>query len=329
MQESEKHKKDLLHKYIEGKINEKDRHELERLALDDPFLFETLEGYSLHGDDASLNHIEKLRKTEIAKQENKSLLPIIRFLRIAAGFILVGAAVYFLNNSLVDDQKLFATIQEGETSQFAEDISVKETNKFSKQDSQGGQERAKLMNEDEEAGISSAVQKAEALNFEEIKVGETNEEELKDERSLAEALPQEVENLNQMTKKRTFAMTSEDQESESIEADVMAAPAMRAKASTDILKRSFIEEANSVFVPQIGWENFVEKFREFRSDSNLCEGQRVYLFSIEGANTIEVKPVGRNEDNCDLEFRSFLQSSSIWTLKDPARSNKWRFSVDF
>lgn len=77
MTDKEKYKKELLDKYLSNNLSVDDRHELERLALDDPFLFEAMNGFAKVKEDHSID-IKDLRDrifSEPSKKKTRSLLP--------------------------------------------------------------------------------------------------------------------------------------------------------------------------------------------------------------------------------------------------------------
>ena len=45
MKWSNTYQRDLLKKLLQGELSVEERHSLEKMALDDPFLFEALEGF--------------------------------------------------------------------------------------------------------------------------------------------------------------------------------------------------------------------------------------------------------------------------------------------
>jgi len=88
---TEKQIRELVRQYAEGTISTGDRHLLERYALDDPFLFESLEGFAKHKHGASITE-------QFYGPSNVTLIPIRRFFSIAASFIAIAAAVVVMKN---------------------------------------------------------------------------------------------------------------------------------------------------------------------------------------------------------------------------------------
>ncbi|MFI5131174.1 MAG: carboxypeptidase-like regulatory domain-containing protein [Chitinophagales bacterium] len=87
-----------IEKYHKGQLSAKERHALEKAALDDPFLADALEGYSTQGVNASSDMAE-LRRRLSEKTEQAKVIPIaiaekssFPWLRAAVVIILVAGA---------------------------------------------------------------------------------------------------------------------------------------------------------------------------------------------------------------------------------------------
>jgi hypothetical protein len=83
---SEKYWADLLEQYKLGSISNKDRFELEKRALDDPFLFDALEGFSFASQSTD------------SQQNKKSKLLTLPRLATAASLIFLVAMIFLLKN---------------------------------------------------------------------------------------------------------------------------------------------------------------------------------------------------------------------------------------
>ncbi|MDF1696804.1 MAG: hypothetical protein P1U56_13265 [Saprospiraceae bacterium] len=77
---------ELIEQYKQGSISDQDRFLLEKQALDDPFLFDALEGYSLYQSE------------EVEQKKTTKLLTLPR-IAIAASIVLLIAFVFNMNNS--------------------------------------------------------------------------------------------------------------------------------------------------------------------------------------------------------------------------------------
>jgi hypothetical protein len=86
-----------IEKYHKGQLSAKEMYALEKAALDDPFLADALEGYTIEGVNASAD-IAELKKRLFEKQEkDRKVIPIATqksfpWLRAAAMFILIAGA---------------------------------------------------------------------------------------------------------------------------------------------------------------------------------------------------------------------------------------------
>jgi len=103
MHSLELHKKELLRKFIEQSISESERHELERLALDDPFLFEALEGYAIDGGVTTQARVIEAANA-LVPQEKKEKRIGFRFTQlasIAAGLLFVAVMGFVIRQNIV------------------------------------------------------------------------------------------------------------------------------------------------------------------------------------------------------------------------------------
>lgn len=92
----------LLSQYIDGTISNKDRFVLEKQALDDPFLFEALEGLQVSGPE-NMEAIGRLKnniasKTALKKETRR--VPLFNYGIAASLVLLLGAGMWFLNSNL-------------------------------------------------------------------------------------------------------------------------------------------------------------------------------------------------------------------------------------
>ncbi|MFD1629317.1 energy transducer TonB [Pseudopedobacter beijingensis] len=92
---------ELIKKYVNGELDTKTMHELEKKALDDPFLLEALEGYEHFPD--STNNITELKVRLQNRLQTKTQKPTVEtkkfhYWSIAASVvILIGLATMYLN----------------------------------------------------------------------------------------------------------------------------------------------------------------------------------------------------------------------------------------
>lgn len=91
-----------IEKYHKGLLTSKERHDMEKAALDDPFLADALEGYTTDGVNISADIAELKERLQERTEEKKKVVPITKggggmnfFLRIAAIVIVVAGAGFF------------------------------------------------------------------------------------------------------------------------------------------------------------------------------------------------------------------------------------------
>ena len=90
---------ELLKQYQAGTISDSDRHVLERAALDDPFLFEAMEGYGVYGsiaDHKALKDLSQPKKSDTGKVRWLTA----RFIGVAASLVALIAVTFLLKNQL-------------------------------------------------------------------------------------------------------------------------------------------------------------------------------------------------------------------------------------
>ena len=85
------HINELIRKYSEGTISKEERFELEKYALEDPMLFEALQGYSSNSILDSNSKWKAIEKQIIKDKASRFYLPTIW--RVAAGLLILLAAV--------------------------------------------------------------------------------------------------------------------------------------------------------------------------------------------------------------------------------------------
>lgn len=93
-----------IQQYLEGKLDPESAHQLEKQALDDPFLWDALEGYSVYRDPAAdLSILQRqLHERIVHMQENKKVFDLSwqrLSVAAAAAVMFVSAGILFWMNS--------------------------------------------------------------------------------------------------------------------------------------------------------------------------------------------------------------------------------------
>ncbi len=109
MTTQEKYKKELLDKYLNKNLSNDERHELERLALDDPFLFEALNGFAQAGD-GHVQDISKMRKKIMSGQAQKKRFSIIPYGVAASLLVVVGLSFWLMDSGNVGSDNQMAEV---------------------------------------------------------------------------------------------------------------------------------------------------------------------------------------------------------------------------
>lgn len=101
-----------IEKYHKGLLSAKERHDLEKAALDDPFLADALEGYAVAGVNVATD-IDELQKRLAGKVEQAKVIPMktgggkssFPWLRVAALVIMVAGLGLLANKFLLNNKK--------------------------------------------------------------------------------------------------------------------------------------------------------------------------------------------------------------------------------
>ncbi|MGE0770165.1 MAG: TonB family protein [Cyclobacteriaceae bacterium] len=97
-------KGDDIKRYLSGKMTPSERHDLERRALDDPFLADAIEGAEKISAETFSNDVAEIQKRA------KPSRPFFSPLRIAAGIILLAVAGFIVYQFSIDQQPELLTL---------------------------------------------------------------------------------------------------------------------------------------------------------------------------------------------------------------------------
>lgn len=99
----------LLEAYRKGTISEADRHMLERAALDDPMLFDAMEGYAMSEDQDLSTHIEALKRKVTPTKTRKLIRP---WMVAAASFLVLATIGLMMRDTLEEQSPTYAKSEE-------------------------------------------------------------------------------------------------------------------------------------------------------------------------------------------------------------------------
>ncbi len=118
---NETYKRDLLRKYLEGSISDAERHELEKIALDDPFIFDAMEGVTLH-QAAHKSNVNDLQ-SRLNPKDAKVIRPAFwKRISVAAGVLVLVTALFFVNRQFNSQEDMAAMRSTEKAKQSSEEI---------------------------------------------------------------------------------------------------------------------------------------------------------------------------------------------------------------
>ncbi len=166
---------ELLKQYQAGTISEADRHVLERAALDDPFLFEAMEGFSVYGSGTDTQVINSLKALNSNKTPKVRWLNM-RTLTVAASLIALLAITFLMTNQLSESEDTKQTTSIVSNDSVEEKIPMAQT-----WSSEEGKSDVKTVenNHDTEAeemveDVATETMDEEETDFIAVKVGDVN-----------------------------------------------------------------------------------------------------------------------------------------------------------
>jgi hypothetical protein len=101
-----------IRKYLKGELNARAMHELERRALDDPFLMDALEGFerSTAEQDANLAELTN-RLHQRTEKSGERIVPWIPLSAAASILVVLGVGIWFFTNTHDDGKAKSALVQ--------------------------------------------------------------------------------------------------------------------------------------------------------------------------------------------------------------------------
>ena len=348
---------DLLEKYRNGTITEQDRFQLEKQALDDPFLFDALEGFSTFQEESKVKRSTKL-------------LTLPR-MAIAASLILLVAVIFNLKSNLntpVEEDQSFAMVMEKDdgvvsdseeilnTEEPSEDQEESETaitepnqnvsNKPSKPKKAREESSATTVTNDKKAAVVEIIPPKPPtiigansggfvdgnVELEEVVVGDKKDEELivseneVDEAVIANKEDKSIEIVNAAN----FENLEQEDETEIAPLDIKSKKL--AETSEDFAEKA---KALSYYkaLPVIGKEIF-DDFAKQRIDERGLRQEKPQKVTIEfkideNGNLTDFHHIFTGCSECGPFAITLLQNSGEWETVPPGYSGKARYTFIF
>ena len=338
---------ELVQQYKDGTISDHDRFLLEKEALDDPFLFDTLEGYALHYN------------TE-GKSENKTSIFNIRTMAAAASLVGLIALVFFMRNNsgteLADAGGEYAMVMDDEstekdskdevttsTSATGTIATSKTTAQGSKVNKENGQTQGtQNVNQESKENTNPQQNKPAPQN-------DGTDKELKDRiDSYTNSKPKITNASRVVVKDKEMASTAEEiQEKKSttptvdIETPEMASEdieeeseAMMLDADDTVASKAKKKAlASAVLIPMIGkstFDDFVAERIEARGLRKATPITVIIEFSInENGRISDFKSLTPEYPECSAFAISLLQESGEWKTMPPAFEGRGTYEIVF
>lgn len=330
MMSFEQHKRELLAKLINGTINESEQHELERLALDDPFLFDALEGISLNYDKINPDQINAIKFGQPkAHSESDELkyLPIRRFLKIAAGFIILAAAGFFVKQQIQINEST-APMLVSEEIQETSEILVQDLYQ-KKQYIEPAVDLVEKENLEVPEPKLKSAKRSETSKKEPIRIYEKKEanfyEVSNDQKSdMASGSAEISAESEEIVKSRRSSTANNYVDGLRLESPSSAI--MDAQTNEDILKADSILSIE----PLIGFEAFKSSLEIFKKQHSYCNGLRTYILQFGTTGLLQNIDLGdRDEDQCDTQFSKFLGETRKWSSSNSGVTFSYKLEIDF
>jgi hypothetical protein len=113
----------LLRKYIDGSISQEERHELEKMALDDPFLFDAIEAYST--EEKTVDHQNRINEIHdsLKKEKKKRRIIPLSWISAAAGILLVGVIGFLIReDGLHTNEQIYAKTESSSSAESSQTV---------------------------------------------------------------------------------------------------------------------------------------------------------------------------------------------------------------
>lgn len=264
-----------IQQYLQGTLDKERMHELEKKALDDPFLSDALEGYNLLSEpDQGLSILQRqLHKRIMLQQENKKVFDLTwqrLSVAAAAAVIFISAGILFWMNSQVADKQLASntknsesvilpsdTVKQESTADYADTLT--ETSpiaaarlpkkKMDKVFTPMVERKTSTANSGKSNGDDSIINPSERLIADrKDRISDAEEVYVKQKR---ETLTVDDSSASSFRRQKLAEVTL---------GRFAAAPASLKRNSSDVLRSNL--SSSSAAAPEIGWEAYQEYLRK-------------------------------------------------------------------
>lgn len=326
MKKDPKYWQDLLAQYKRGDISQEDRYTLEKEALDDPFLFDALEGYALHGENTVVKNSTKSRTIYLR-----------RIASVAAVVTAILAAVYLMRSeettglSSQDGSVMAANHNSEESAQRNETTNQESIPTKSKDqetttaEGEVADQIGKMITETEAPKTQpskATVTKASRGNADQIPNGEENSQ-MEDATAESEPSPVKEEQTE------VIALDVESHSNESVAEDLTESSTASGSANTASKKKSTFYNV----VPMIGNKDFDDYVRQRIKERGLQQDppQEVTIeFSIDAdGNLSEFLHIYEGCSECGPFAISILSSSGVWKTVPAGQMGRARYTFMF
>lgn len=300
-----------IQQYLEGKLDPEVMHQLEKQALDDPFLWDALEGYSSNSGAAEgLSILQRqLHERIVHLQENKKVFDLTwqrLSVAAAAAVLFVSAGILFWMNSHRPSEQLAATHKQVEVSVIDKD-SVEAAISSGSQPVVAAAKPAEIdrMRESTKAGSPAVVQK----------------------KSAPDQAPAEAEAANVSS---ADAVISADHQ-----AVAMSAPAARMAKSvrSENYKMAEVATVPAAAQPKEGWDLYHQYLnqntRKFNPASPL-KGSVLLSFQVGADGKLtNIKVVRTLNEVYDKEAIRLIKEGPEWLPAPDGKVAELMFEVNF
>lgn len=328
MKKDPKYWQDLLAQYKRGDISQEDRYTLEKEALDDPFLFDALEGFALHGENTIVKNTTKSRTIYLR-----------RIASVAAVVTAILAAVYLMRSedtsglSSQDGSVMAANHNSEEYPQRNEtnnQESIPAKSKDQKSITAEGEvadQIGKMITETEApktqpSKATATVTRATRGNADQMPNGEENSQ-MEDATAESEPSPVKEEQTE------VIGLDIESDSNESAAEDLTESSAASGSANKASKKKSTFYNV----VPMIGNKDFDDYVRQRIKERGLQQDppQEVTIeFSIDAdGNLSEFLHIYEGCSECGPFAISILSSSGVWKTVPAGQMGRARYTFMF